>query len=140
MVWIGLMIVFLIVEAVTVSMVSVWFAGGSVAAWIAYALGAPLWAQILVFLVVTVACVLLLRKAALKLVKPKETKTNLDRIVGERVKILEVLENGDGLVKINDVEWKVKPENGNLISGDMVTVCRVEGVKLIVKKEEGVTV
>ncbi|MBR3942796.1 MAG: NfeD family protein [Clostridia bacterium] len=136
MVWIGLMIVFLIVEAITVSMVSIWFAGGSVAAWIAYALGAPFWVQILVFLFVTVVCVLLLRKAALRLVKPKEAKTNLDRIVGERVKILEVLENGDGLVKVNDVDWKVKAENGNPAAGDLVTICRVEGVKLVVKKEE----
>ncbi len=136
MAWIFLMILFLIVEAITVTMVSIWFAGGALAAWITYALGAPLWAQILVFLVVTTVCVLLLRKVALRFVKPKETKTNLDRIVGERVKILEVLENGNGLAKVNDVDWKVKPESGSLVPGETVTVCSVEGVKLIVKKEE----
>ena len=135
-IWIGLMVLFLIIEAVTTSMVSIWCAGGSVAAWVACAFGAPIWAQISVFLVVTVVCILLLRKAALRYVKPEETKTNLDRILDEKVKILELFENGDGLVKVNDVEWKVKAESGSFAQGDMVTVCGVEGVKLVVKKEE----
>ena len=54
-VWLGLMLLFLFLEAVTAPLTSIWFSAGALAALIAVALGAPLWGQILVFLLVAEA-------------------------------------------------------------------------------------
>lgn len=135
MCWLAAIVLFAVLEACTSTLICIWFAGGSLAALIAKLLGANIPIQILVFLVVSVLCVLLLRKAAMKYVKPKEAKTNLDRIIGQTVRITEIFENGDGKAVVNDVDWKVKPENSTELSvGDRVTVTAVEGVKLCVKK------
>ena len=52
-VWLVLMVLFLLTEAATVTMVSLWFAGGSLAALVASLLHAPLWLQLLLFFAVT---------------------------------------------------------------------------------------
>lgn len=133
--WIVAIVLFVLLEATTATLVCIWFAGGSLVALIANLLGASTMVQILIFLVVSVVCALLLRKAALKYVTPEKSKTNLDRIIGETVYVKEILENGDGKASVNDVDWKVKPEKGEALSvGDRVTVTAVEGVKLVVKK------
>lgn len=133
--WIAAIVIFLLLEAATASLVCIWFAGGSLAGLIAALLGANVYLQILIFLVVSVLCVLFLRKAALKYVKPEQSKTNLDRIIGETVRITDVSENGEGKAVVNDVDWKVKTKQGEMLEkGDMVTITAVEGVKLIVKK------
>ena len=133
--WIVAIVVFILLEAATSGVVCIWFAGGSLAGLIASLSGANLYLQVLIFLVVSVVCVLLLRKMALKYIKPEISKTNLDRIIGETILINEVLENGDGKAVVNDVDWKVKAEKGvELQTGDTVTVTAVEGVKLIVRK------
>lgn len=133
--WICAIVVFILLEAATSGVVCIWFAGGSLAGLIAALCGANIYVQIFVFLAVSVVCVLLLRKAALKYIKPETSKTNLDRIIGETVRISEVLENGEGKAVVNDVDWKVKTKQGEMLEkGDMVTITAVEGVKLIVKK------
>ena len=53
LVWIGLMVLFGIVEASTVNMVSVWFVGGSLVGLIVNLLGGNVWLQIVAFLVVS---------------------------------------------------------------------------------------
>ena len=53
--WLGLVIVFGIVEAATMGLTSIWFAVGSLAALGVQALNGPVWLQIAVFLVVLAA-------------------------------------------------------------------------------------
>lgn len=137
LIWILFIIAFIAIEAATVTLVSVWFAGGALAALIAERFGADFKIQILVFLLVTAVCVVLLRKSAVKSLKGKKSKTNLDRIIGQNVVLKQGIdaESGWGTVLINDVEWKVKSEDGNAVSsGERVKVVGVEGVKLIVKR------
>ena len=51
-IWIAAIVVFGIVEAVTVGLVSIWFVLGAVAGLLAAVLGAALWVQIVLFFVV----------------------------------------------------------------------------------------
>ena len=60
-VWLVLLVLFLIVEAATVSMVSTWFAGGALLALIVCFLGGPVWLQVLVFFTVSIVLLALLR-------------------------------------------------------------------------------
>ena len=67
----------------------------------------------------------------------KKEKTNLDRIIGQEVLITRTVDNTarEGAASINDVEWKVKSENGEIIpAGETAKVTDIDGVKLIVTK------
>ena len=137
--WILAILAFLILEGITTALVSICFAGGSVAALLAMFCGAGMEIQALVFLLVSVLCIVFLRKFAVKSTQGKQTKTNLDRIIGQNVIVTQSIDNNkrEGTVVINDIEWKVKSENGETIpAGKTVTVVGVEGVKLIVKIKE----
>lgn len=135
--WIIAIMAFLLIEASTAVLVSIWFAGGALVALIASLFGAGAKVQIFLFLLVSVLCIALLRKIAIKNVHGAKRQTNLDGIIGKQVVITEAVDgkNLKGSTKINDVEWKVKSENGEDIEvGEVVTVTDIEGVKLIVKK------
>ena len=135
--WILAIVVFLILEASASALISIWFAGGALAALIAAMCGVSVPVQLLVFLTVSVVCVILLRRVALKTFGNKKEKTNLDRIIGQEVLITRTVDNTarEGAASINDVEWKVKSENGEIIpAGETAKVTDIEGVKLIIKK------
>ena len=70
LIWLGLLIVFTLGEAVTVGLTSIWFAAGSLPALICALLGGPFWLQMTLFIVVTALCmlaVLFFRSPKLKL-------------------------------------------------------------------------
>ena len=80
--WLAAFIVFAIGEAVTVGLVSVWFAVGALAGLFATALGAGLWLQITVFLGVSALALALFKPLSSKLLKTKASATNADRVIG----------------------------------------------------------
>ena len=133
--WFALLIVFVIVEAVTVNMVSAWFAAGALAALIAALLGAKLWLEIGLFLVVSAVALALLRPIAKKYFTPRLTRTNVDALVGKTCLCVTAVDNlaGVGQVKIGDVEWTARSTSGEAIPvGTQVKIDRVEGVKVYV--------
>ncbi len=136
--WLGAVVVFLVLEASTMTLVSLWFAVGSAVALIAELSGADFTVQFVLFLLVSVLFLLLLRRFALKSLCGKRHKTNLDRIIGESVIILEDVDNtkGSGSVKIGDVVWRAKSADGSIIErGESATVLEIDGVKLVLEKD-----
>lgn len=82
--WLALLIVFAVLEASTVSLVSIWFMGGALTALIAALCGAEIWLQIILFFVVSIALLLCLRPLSKKLLKrgrsqPTPTATSVKR-------------------------------------------------------------
>ena len=137
--WFVLMCVFLVMEANTVSLVSVWFAAGSLAALIVSLLSGQLWLQIFVFFVVSVVTLAALRPVLRKYFTPKLHKTNVDAVVGATGKVIEPIDNiqSIGRVKIGGMEWSARSSSGERIpEGTIVLVDRVEGVKVFVSKQE----
>ena len=133
--WFALMIVFLIVEAATVGLVSAWFAAGSLAAMIAALLDAPMWLQVPVFLVVSAAALALLRPLARKYLKPKISATNVDAVVGSQGYVTEAVDNltAAGQVMLGAMPWTARSTDGSPIEkGTLVRVDRIEGVKAYV--------
>ena len=63
-VWIGLMVAFTVIEAVTVQLVTIWFAVGSLVALIANIAGANIVVQWLIFVAVSAVCLLATRQGA----------------------------------------------------------------------------
>lgn len=136
-VWLIAMIALFIIEAVTVNLVTIWFAFGALAALIACLAGGELWLQIVLFTVVTLVTLVPTRKIAKKLLKDKKGHaTNADRAIGKSCIVTQSIDNvnGTGAVKCLGVEWSARSENGESFNvGDVVTAVKIEGVKLIVK-------
>lgn len=136
--WLVALIVLAIAEAVTVGLVCIWFAGGALVALIAAGVGAPLWLQIGLFLVVSALLLALLRPMLKKVAKPKPTATNADRHLGKTALVTEEINNlkETGAVKLDGVTWTARTEEGRVIPvGTRIIVLRIEGVKMIVAPE-----
>ena len=128
---------FAVGEAVTVGLVSVWFAGGALAAMLAASLSVNLWIQIGVFIITSALLLYFTRPIVKKLLSGKNKETNLDRIIGKTVIVSEKVDNDaeTGKCMIAGVSWSLRSDDGSVIeAGEKVTVDRVEGVKLIVKR------
>lgn len=54
-IWIGLIVIFLVIEGLTAGLVTIWFAVGALAALIAAMFHAPLWLQLVWFFVISIA-------------------------------------------------------------------------------------
>ena len=133
--WFILMVVFLAMESSTVSLVSIWFAAGSLVAMIAALLGAEVWLQIILFVAVSMLLLASLRSVVKKFIAPKIVKTNVDAVIGETGTVLEAIDNlkGTGHVKLGSLEWSARSTEGTPIAeGTIVKVDRVEGVKVFV--------
>ena len=133
--WLALMIVFLVVEASTVSVVSLWFAAGALAALLTDVLGGPIWLQILLFVVVSGILLWQLRPITKKYFTPKLTRTNVDAVAGTTGTVLEDIDNtaATGRVKLGAMEWSARSTDGTPISaGTLIRVDKVEGVKVFV--------
>lgn len=134
-VWLGLMILFLIAEGATVSLVSLWFAAGAVVAMFAALLGAGAWLQTGLFLVVSGALLLMLRPIVRRYLVPKITPTNVDSLVGATGLVTESIDNvtASGQVKLGAMEWTARSTTGeNIPQGALIRVDRIEGVKVYV--------
>lgn len=134
-VWLGLVILFLIAEGATVSLVSLWFAAGAVVAMFAALLGAGAWLQTGLFLVVSGALLLMLRPIVRRYLVPKITPTNVDSLVGATGLVTETIDNvtASGQVKLGAMEWTARSTTGeNIPKGTLIRVDRIEGVKVYV--------
>ena len=131
--WSLLAVGFLVLEACTVAMVSLWFAIGAAAALVLSLLGAAFWIQTAAFLVVSGVLLALLRPMMRKYVKI--TKTNVDSVLGMEGLVTESIDNVSyqGQVKLGAMTWTARSTSGAPIrAGTQVVVDRVEGVKVFV--------
>lgn len=138
-VWFALLVLFFAVEASTVTVVSIWFAAGSVVALIASLLGAPTWLQTVLFFVVSILLLLALRPITKKYFTPRLTKTNIDSIIGSVGIVTAKIDNIEavGTIKLGAMEWSARSTSGDEIpAGSRVRVDRIEGVKVFVTPVE----
>ena len=139
--WFVLLVVFIFVEASTVTMVSIWFVIGALAAMIVSFFGGQLWLQVVVFLTVSAVLLIALRPVAKKYFTPRIVKTNVDSVIGATGRVTAAIDNvaATGQVKLGAMEWTARSTDGAPIAKDcLVKVDRVEGVKVYVTavKEE----
>ena len=139
MVWFALTVAFLIAEAATVTVISLWFAAGALAAMAATLLGAGIWLQIGVFLAVSAVALTALRPLVRKYLTPRLTPTNIDSVIGSEGIVTADIDNiqSSGQVKLNGMEWTARSTSGAVIAkGTRVSVDRIEGVKVFVSPAE----
>lgn len=138
-IWAGLLVLFIIIEAATAQLVTIWFAAGALVSLIISFFNCPIWLQIIVFVIVSAVTLIATRPLVRKLTKKNMQPTNADRCIGATAIVTEDINNilGAGAVSVNGVIWTARSESGNNYSKDeKVTVLRIEGVKLIVDSKE----
>ena len=137
-VWLGLTIVFAVLEAATAQLTTIWFAIGSVAALILAICGVEsITVQCVVFVAVSLITLIATRPFVKKLLHKRVQPTNADRYIGETGVTLVEINNvqGTGEVKVQGNVWTARTENDTVIpEGANVRVLRIEGVKVIVEQ------
>ena len=134
-IWLALLIFFVVAEAVTIALVSVWFAAGALVALLATIVTDNIWTQILLFVIVSAVTMAVVRPLAKKYVFPHRVPTNADRVIGREGVISETVDNlnSTGAVVVAGMAWTARSDSNPVIpEGTAVTVKRIEGVKLYV--------
>ena len=136
-IWLGIVIVTLVIEIITQGLTTIWFSIGAAVAAVSTLWDPPIWVQIVIFCVLSVVIMLLARPFAKRMMQSNITPTNIDRLISEKAVVIKEINNkkGTGQVSVRDLEWLARSEDDSVIEkGETVTILRIEGVKLIVKK------
>ncbi|MCI9273511.1 MAG: NfeD family protein [Clostridiales bacterium] len=137
-IWLAVIIVMAIVEAVTTQLVSIWFVLGGIVALIVSLFGVTLPVQLIVFVLVSTMALLITRPFVKKHMGFKKEDTNAGRYVGKVGKVIVEINNelGVGQVNVSGSIWTARAIDNSVIPlGANVTVESIEGVKLLVKAE-----
>ncbi|WP_179951056.1 NfeD family protein [Xylanimonas oleitrophica] len=138
--WVGVALVLVVVEMVSLELVLLMLAGGALAGAAAQAAGAPLWLQIVIAVVVATVLLVTLRPWLLRHLRHRVplTETNAAAHVGRTAVVVgEVTEQG-GRIKLVGEVWSArlpedgKPGSASLSAGTEVVVLRIEGATAVV--------
>ena len=137
-VWLAVVVGGVFCEAMTVSLVAIWFVPAALISLLLSLFGVAEWIQVLVFFLLAFAMIAVFRHIFKKRIRDKQTsvKTNTDRLLGKRAVVTEEIDNlhALGAVKIDGQEWSARSEGDISIPvGTTVEVLAVAGVKLICK-------
>ena len=133
--WLAAAVGFLLLEAATVSMTSIWFAIGAAAALLTCLFTGSFRVQALVFIVVSILCLLAFRPLAARL-RQKSTPTNGDRNLGREATVLTaVTADVPGRVRLDGVDWNARCATpGDLLRpGERCRVTELHSTLLIVE-------
>ena len=134
--WLIIIIFLAVLEVLTVNLVSVWFIASALVSLVLSFFVDSFYIQFLVFGVLGIILMLTTRPLLNKYIKPKNVKTNLDRVIGmSGVVTEEIKKNVIGEVKVDGKRWSAT-SNKKLKVGDEIVVLAIDGVKLQVRKEE----
>ena len=140
-IWLGVTVLALLVEGVTMSLVSIWCAVGALAAVFAAYFGLSLQGQLLLFVALSILGAAAARPLAKRYADPHKVPTNADRLLGMEARVTETINNEypTGAVYVDGKTWTARSADGAVIpKGELAEVQRMEGVKLIVQAKAAV--
>ena len=133
--WLAAIIIFVIVEALTMGLTTIWFAGGAVIALAAALLGAGIFVQVLLFFAVSVALLVSTRKLFVKKLQTGAEKTNVDALIGKEAVVTTAIKPfAPGIIKLSGQDWTAVSQDSEALleKGNKVIVVGIEGVKAVV--------
>lgn len=138
-IWLVLLVLLLAVEALTLGLTTIWFAGGSLAAFGLALAGADIFIQLVCFCAVSVILLLVTRPAAVRWLNRDRVKTNAESLIGTVGVVTEEIDNlhSAGQVQVRGQEWTARSSEdaARIPAGRRVIIQKISGVKLIVKEE-----
>ena len=136
-VWLCALIFFVVMEAIAVQLVSIWFAASSLVSLVLALLGASAVAQIVVFILCTALLLIFTRPIAKRIMNKPAARTNADRILGMTAVVIHEINNdaAEGQVKVANQVWTARSVGGGILPVDAKVIVRsIEGVKAIVEE------
>lgn len=137
-VWIGVIVAAIVLEMLTDQLIAIWFMPSAIICAVLALCSLPLPWQILVFLIVSVAGIVLSRTVFKNFFCFTKTATNVEAVVGEKCVVTERIDNyaGCGQAKVRGQIWSARSidDEETFEEGEILRVVAVEGVKLICKK------
>ena len=136
MLWLAIAVVFLVVEGMTVEIISVWFAASALISMVFDLIGLGIYWQLGAFIITSILLIVFTRPLITKYLKRNESKTNVDSLIGEIATITkEILPDDRGEARIKGQYWlAISASNEYIEVGSKVNIIAIEGAKLIVKK------
>lgn len=128
-----------IAEMVTLQLVTIWFAAGALAAFIAAAAGFSPLAQAVVFTAVSVLLLCATRPLLRKMKVKDMVPTNLDAEVGKTGLVTEEINDtrNTGRARIAGINWRARTDDGSVLpEGTSVRVARISGTTVFVVPNE----
>lgn len=136
--WLAAIVLFVVIEINTMALTTIWFAGGSLVAFIAALFGASVKMQLVVFLIVSGILLLFTRPFATKYFNKGTVQTNAASLIGKKARVTAEINNqfSQGAAVIGGQEWTARAEREEDVIqvGEMVLIKEIRGVKLIVEK------
>lgn len=132
-IWLGIIIILSIWEAATVGLVSIWFIVSAIISLILTLFNVDFIICFGVFVIFGVILMLTTRKYLLKIFKVKNVKTNVDRIIGMKGVVTNIIDNLNYEVKVDGKVWSAY-SNEELKINDYVKILEINSVKLKVEK------
>lgn len=133
--WLVLCVIFVLIEAFTLALTTIWFAFGAFVMIFVSFLPMPFQIQLLIFTVISVVLLIFTRPIVEKKLAARKTATNSDAIIGKKVPVTQkitLLEKG--AIKVNGLVWTAKVKDGiELNEGDLCEVVSIEGATAVVK-------
>ncbi len=138
MIWLIIAVLSGVIEAITMGLTTIWFVFGALVAWVLYEFNAPFIAQLIAFIGVTAILLYFTKPLVKKYLQVGKTRTNADSLIGEMGTVTKDIDTikAQGQLEIRGQIWSAKTRDEELIPKDtVVEVLAIEGVKLVVKKE-----
>lgn len=138
--WLIGFVVLLGIEAATMALTTIWFAGGALVAFVLALFGVNTQVQLAIFVIVSFILLFFTRPFALRYVNRYTVKTNTDSLIGKYARVTAEINNaeGKGAAVLNGQEWTARAQEEDKIYpvGVMVEVKEIKGVKLIVSRKQ----
>ncbi|GLC77990.1 NfeD family protein [Lacrimispora brassicae] len=138
--WLIAFVVLLGIEAGTMALTTIWFAGGALVAFVLALFGINIQVQLSLFVIVSFVLLFFTRPFALKYVNRNTVKTNMESLIGKSARVTATINNveGKGAAILNGQEWTARALDEDKIYqvGAMVEVKEIRGVKLIVSENQ----
>lgn len=137
-IWLGIIVFSIIIEVITIDLVSIWFAAGGLAALVASLFHLSPVIQITLFVIVSAIFIIGTRPIAKKYLRTEIINTNSDRVIGKHGLVTKRIDaDTKGEVKVLSTMWTATGvDNSTLEEGDYCEILAIEGVHVIVKKIE----
>lgn len=137
-IWLVIFVLTLVVEALTTSLVCIWFSIGALFSFVISYITNNMLTQILVFVVVSIITLIITKPIVKKYFKKDIIKTNCNEVIGKCALVIEeITDKNMGKVKVSGQIWSaLNKDKGTIDADSEVEVLSIEGVKLIVRKKD----
>jgi len=132
--WLVTLLVFGVIELLSLDLIFLMMAGSSLVTLFVALAGAPFWLQVVVFCLVSLLMIFFVRPIALKHLRkgPKDSLSNVDRLIGDSALVVETVSAQGGLVKIGGDVWSARTDGLSFLTGTTVQVLRIDGAHAVV--------